>query len=295
MVLIKTENLSHTYMQASPFQVEALKNIDLTIKQGEIIAIIGPTGSGKSTLIQHFNGLLKPTSGKISVLGQDLWGKGVDLKKIRQDIGLLFQYPEYQLFEETIYADIAFGPRNMGITPPEISERVEKALEVTGISICDAQQRSPFSLSGGQMRKVALAGVLAMEPKALILDEPTAGLDPFSKADIIKRIKFLNKEQGITIVMVSHSMEEVAQIVDRLIVLNEGELVADENIDQIFSLKDFIRDLGLDLPAFTKLVYKLHDEGYPVSLNVYTLEQARSEILKLLRKTEGKNWNFCAM
>ncbi|MFH1453245.1 MAG: energy-coupling factor transporter ATPase [Armatimonadota bacterium] len=284
MVLIKTENLTHTYMKDSPFEAEALKGIDLTVNQGEFIGLIGPTGSGKSTLIQHFNGLLRPSSGSISVLGMDLSSKGVDFKKVREDIGLLFQYPEHQLFEETIYADIAFGPKNMGLTPKEVEERVEDALKLVGLSVSEAKERSPFSLSGGQMRKVALAGVLAMRPKVLILDEPTAGMDPSSKAEILNRINILNKEHGITIIMVSHSMEEVAQIAKRVVVLYEGKIAADETIEQIFSLKNFIQNLGLDLPAYTKLAYKLHDEGIPVNTSVYTLNGIEEELIK--------QWNF---
>ena len=280
MFLIKTEKLSHTYMDGSPFKVEALKNINLKIKEGEIVGIIGPTGSGKSTLIQHFNGLLTPGAGKVFILGRDIFDKKTDLKAVRREIGLVFQYPEDQLFEETIYADIAFGPKNMGFSEEEIEKRVKAALEIIGLNFEEAKERSPFSLSGGQMRKVALAGILAMDPKVLVLDEPTAGLDPLSKAEFLNNIKLLNKKHGKTIIMVSHSMEEVAQIAERVIVMNEGEIAADESIDQIFSLTHFINNLGLDLPAYTKLAYRLKEEGFPVNTSVYTLEQIKEEILK---------------
>lgn len=282
MILIKTENLSHTYMDGSPFKVEAVKNINITIKEGEIVGIIGATGSGKSTLIQHFNGILAPNAGKVFVLGQDINDKKTDLKNIRRNIGLLFQYPEHQLFEETIYADIAFGPKNMGLSEEETEKRIKNILDIIGITLEESKERSPFSLSGGQMRKVALAGILAMDPKVLILDEPTAGLDPLSRAEFLDNIK--NKKYGKTIIMVSHSMEEVAQVATRVIVMNEGEIAADEDIDQIFSLTHFINKLGLDAPSYTKLAYRLKEEGYPVNTNVYTLEQIKEELLK--------HWNF---
>lgn len=284
MFLIKTENLSHTYMDGSPFKVEAVKNINITIKEGEIVGIIGATGSGKSTLIQHFNGILAPSAGKVFVLGQDINDKKTDLKNIRRDIGLLFQYPEHQLFEETIYADIAFGPKNMGLPEEETEKRIKNILDIIGITLEESKERSPFSLSGGQMRKVALAGILAMDPKVLVLDEPTAGLDPLSRAEFLNNIKLLNEKYDKTIIMVSHSMEEVAQVATRVIVMNEGEIAADEDIDQIFSLTHFISNLGLDAPSYTKLAYRLKEEGYPVNTNVYTLEQIKEELLK--------HWNF---
>lgn len=280
MPLIRTENLSHTYMQGSPFQVQALKDINLAVSQGEIMGIIGPTGSGKSTLIQHFNGLLQPTSGKIFISGKDITARGTDFKRIRQSVGLLFQYPEHQLFEETVYSDIAFGPRNMGIPEEEIEARINAVLELAGLSMEECKARSPFSLSGGQMRKIALAGVLVMKPSVLILDEPTAGLDPASRMEILGRIKLLNERDNITVIMISHSMEEIAKIAKRVIVMNEGGIIADESISQIFSLTHFIQNIGLDIPQYTSVARALKEEGYPVNTNVYTLEQIKQELLK---------------
>ena len=251
---IKIENLNHIYMPKTPFEKIALNNINCEIEDGEFVALIGHTGSGKSTFIQHLNGLLNPTSGNIIVDGVNIADKKVKLSDIRKKVGLVFQYPEYQLFEETIEKDIEYGPRNLGISEEEISKRVKKSMEMVGLDYETYKDKSPFDLSGGQKRRVAIAGVIAMEPKVLILDEPTAGLDPKGREDILAQIRILHKEYGMTIIMVSHSMEDVAKIADRVIVMNSGEIVLDGKIAEVFKEVEILEKIGLAVPQVTYLI-----------------------------------------
>lgn len=279
---IKIENLTHIYMPKSPFEKLALDNVSLEIEDGDFVALIGHTGSGKSTIIQHMNGLLKPSKGKIIVDGIDITAKGVKLTDIRKKVGLVFQYAEYQLFEETIEKDIAFGPKNLGLSDGEISERVKRSMEMVGLEYEVYKNKSPFELSGGQKRRVAIAGVIAMEPKTLILDEPTAGLDPKGRDDILKQIQRLHKEYGMTIILVSHSMEDVAKIALKVMVMNHGKVVLKGTPKEVFKEVKTLEKIGLGVPQVTYLIQALRAKGFKVSDNAYTIEQARDEILKSL-------------
>ncbi len=280
---IEVKNLTHTYSAGSAFQATAIRNVSLTINDGEFIAVIGHTGSGKSTLVQHLNGLLKPTSGQILVDGEDLNGEKVDRRRVRQKVGLVFQYPEYQLFEETVAKDIAFGPKNQGLTPEEIDVRVRRAMAWVHLDYDKYADRSPFELSGGQMRRVAIAGVLAMEPKVLILDEPTAGLDPQGRDRILAMVKDLHKS-GVTVVMVSHSMDDVARLATRLLVMNRGQLVATGTPREIFRQVDMMESIGLGVPEAAKLCAMLRAKGLQLPDDVYTLEEIKEDILKLWKE-----------
>ncbi|BAH05265.1 energy-coupling factor transporter ATPase [Clostridium kluyveri] len=281
---IKIENLTHIYMKNSPFEKKALDDVNIEIKDGEFVALIGHTGSGKSTLIQHVNGLLKPNSGKIIVDGVDITEKKINLSFIRKKIGLVFQYPEYQLFEETIEKDIAFGPKNLGLSDDDINNRVKRAMNIVGLKYEEYKDRSPFDLSGGQKRRVAIAGVVAMEPKVLILDEPTAGLDPKGRDDILGEIKSLQKEYKLTIILVSHSMEDVAKLADRIIVMHNGKCILDGSPVQVFKEIDTLESVGLAVPQVTYMVRKLKHKGINISEDIFTIEQAKEEILRLLNK-----------
>lgn len=286
---IKIENLDHIYMPGSPFEKKALDNINLSIDDGEFIGLIGHTGSGKSTLVQHLNGLLKPHSGKVIINGRDTSAKGEELKKIRCDVGLVFQYPEHQLFEETVYKDIAFGPKNLGLSKEEIDERVKDAARCVGLS-ADVLDKSPFDLSGGQKRRVAIAGVISMRPRVLVLDEPTAGLDPAGREEILSQIKSIYDEGNMTVILVSHSMEDVARLVKRLIVMNEGKVFADGTVDEIFSKGSELRNIGLNVPQIHILINELAARGMEMKQNIYTVEAAKKEIEKYLDKIkEGEN------
>ncbi|NLZ92961.1 MAG: energy-coupling factor transporter ATPase [Firmicutes bacterium] len=279
-MLLTMENVSYTYMPGTPFEVKALQNINLTIPKGEYLAIIGQTGSGKSTLVQHLNGLLKPTSGKILLDGKDVKNKA-DLLALRRRVGLLFQFPEQQLFEETVFADVAFGPKNMGLNEAEIKDRVEKALIAVGLSL-DVQNRSPFSLSGGQMRRVAMAGVLAMQPEVLILDEPAAGLDPRGKEEIFDQIDKLHQENGLTVVLVSHSMEDVASRAKHLLVLADGQIKLQGTPAEVFTDAAMLENLGLALPQMTLLMQRLRQAGQDVPTDIFSVAAARDAILRML-------------
>ena len=279
---IKIENLKHVYMPGSPFEKIALDNINLKIEDNEFVALIGHTGSGKSTLIQHLNGLLSPTEGKIFIDDIDITEKSVKLVDIRRKVGLVFQYSEYQLFEETIEKDIAFGPKNLGLTESEIHERVIKAMEMVGLDYEVYKDKSPFDLSGGQKRRVAIAGVIAMSPKVLILDEPTAGLDPKGRDDILSQIQKLHKDYGMTIILVSHSMEDVANIADRVIVMNKGKVELEGPIDKVFREVEKLESIGLAVPQVTYLMRQLKALGFNVSDGIYTLKQAKEEIMKFI-------------
>ncbi len=273
MAIIKAENLTHIYQPGMPFEKVALSNVSLEIEQGDFVALIGHTGSGKSTLIQHFNALEKPTSGSLYVDGADITDPKTDLRAMRRTVGLVFQYPEHQLFEETVYKDIAFGPVNIGCNKTEVHERVTEAMSLAGVPE-DFAQRSPFELSGGQKRRVAIAGVLAMRPKVLVLDEPTAGLDPHGRDEILGTIKRLHRESGMTVVFVSHSMEDVAKIADKVIVMNKGTVALSGSVREVFSHSTELEAMGLDVPDVTHIFRKLHEAGLDVPCDIFTVEDA---------------------
>jgi energy-coupling factor transport system ATP-binding protein len=281
---IDVKNVTHVYMQSTPFESIAIKDINWTVKDGEFWGLIGHTGSGKSTLIQHMNGLLKPTSGEIFINGKNIHSKGVSLKSIRQKVGLVFQYPEHQLFEETVEQDVAFGPKNIGLTEEEITQRVKEALELVGLSHEDVKDKSPFELSGGQMRRVAIAGVLAMKPEILILDEPTAGLDPRGRDEILEEIVALKQKQKLTVILVSHSMEDVAKLVDKLAVMYQGRIVSQGTSREIFQDYKGLVEKGLGIPQITELMIRLKAKGKNVSSNILTVDEARAEIIKAIRR-----------
>lgn len=285
MAIISTNNLSYVYSAGTPFEKTALDNINIDIEQGELVGIIGHTGSGKSTLVQHFNGLVKPTSGQIFVDGEDIWANPKEIKQLRFKVGLVFQYPEYQLFDETVRKDIAFGPRNMGLSEDEINQRVADAAKIVGLSdrLLD---KSPFDLSGGEKRRAALAGVLAMNPKVLILDEPTAGLDPVGRDGILTRIKEYQKSSGATVLLVSHSMEDVAKVADRILVMDHSHAKMLDTVDNVFSHAEELQKMGLNVPHITQVFMGLRARGLNVPDNVYTVTQA-AQILTDLLKSKG--------
>jgi energy-coupling factor transport system ATP-binding protein len=284
--IIETQKLSHVYSVGTPFEHVALDGVDFCAYPGEILGIIGHTGSGKSTLIQHLNGLLKPTGGKVLFQGKDIWVEPKKIRNIRFQVGLVFQYPEYQLFEETVYKDIAFGPTNMKLPSDEIDRRIRAAAASVGLpdSVLD---ESPFELSGGQKRRVAIAGVLAMDPKVLILDEPSAGLDPQGRDAILEMIDRIRKENGTTIILVSHSMDEIAQVVDRLYVVNDGKLPFSGKPGEVFVHGDELRQIGLDVPHVTQIAHALNRLGVPIDPAVYTMQDAVQAILALRGKGGG--------
>ena len=284
---ISLENVTHLYSEGTPLQVNALDDVSLEIEPGEFLGIIGQTGSGKSTLIQHINGLLKPSRGKIYLEGQDITLKGVNLRLIRQRIGMIFQYPEQQLFEETVFEDIAFGPRNMRLEETEVALRVEEALALVGLDFNHLKDRSPFQLSGGQRRRVAIAGVLAMKPDYLILDEPTANLDPRGRDEILTLLEELNKKEKVTIILVSHSMEEIARVVNRLVVIHQGKIITTGPLAKVFSQGEELESIGLSLPQITSLMHSLQKAGKQMTTEIFTPEQAVKEIISAIR---GKNY-----
>lgn len=270
--IMQVKNLNYVYSAGTPFQHQALENVSFTLNRGEFVGVIGHTGSGKSTLMQQLNGLLKPTSGQVLLDGVDIWSDKQITRQARFRVGLVFQYPEYQLFEETVYKDIAFGPKNMGLDEKEIDRRVKEAAGFVGITQRQLQA-SPFDLSGGQKRRVAIAGVIAMEPEILILDEPIAGLDPVGRAEILSNIESYRKVKGATVMMVSHSMEDVAKMTDRLLVLYGSKLVMDDTPAQVFQRAEELVNMGLDIPRVTQIFLELKKRGVEVE-NVYTLDQA---------------------
>lgn len=272
------ENVNYVYMSGGPYETQALHDISLTIEDGEFVGLIGHTGSGKSTLVQHLNGLLKPTSGRILVDGLDLADKATDKRAIRRKVGLVFQYPENQLFEETVEKDIAFGPKNLGLDAAEIDRRVREAMRRVAVDYDAIHDRSVFELSGGQMRRVAIAGVLAMEPQVLVLDEPCAGLDPRGREEILGLIRALHREAGTTIVMVSHSMDDVASLAGRVIVMNHGRVAMDGTPREIFARGEELRAMGLDVPQAVELAERLRARGLNIPQGVYKMEELRAAI-----------------
>ncbi|MBR7122048.1 MAG: energy-coupling factor transporter ATPase [Oscillospiraceae bacterium] len=276
---LQVKNLQHIYSTGTPFEHVALEDVSFSVERGEFIGIIGHTGSGKSTLVQHLNGLLKPTAGSVILDGKDIWSDKALTRQCRFKVGLVFQYPEYQLFEETVYKDIAFGPKNMGLDNAEIDRRVRKAAGFVGISEQQLES-SPFDLSGGQKRRVAIAGVIAMEPEILILDEPTAGLDPESREEILQNIDAYRKAQNATVMMVSHSMSDVARITQRLLVMNGSHLVMDGTPAEIFNRAQELTDMGLDIPEVTRVFLRLRQMGMDVP-NVYTVSDAAQVLFSM--------------
>jgi len=282
-VIIETRGMSHTYSKGMPFEKTALRDIDLKINEGEFIGVIGHTGSGKSTLIQHFNALLRPTSGKIFIDGKDIWLEPKKVRDIRFKVGMVFQYPEHQLFEETVYDDVAFGPKNMKLSKEEIDVRVRQALSFVSMDE-EYLQRSPVDLSGGQKRRVAIAGVIAMRPKVLVLDEPTAGLDPLSRAQILQNIKDYHVQMRSTVILVSHSMEDIALSCDRVIVMNDSRIELFDSVKNVFSDVRRLNSIGLDVPEVTKIFVELKKRGHDVRTDITTVEEGFLEIRRFLEK-----------
>ena len=283
MTVLEVKNLSYSYGSGTPFYKKALSDISFKIEKGEFVAIIGHTGSGKSTLVSHLNALTRAQSGTVILNGEDIYKKGYNIKKARQTVGLVFQYPEYQLFEETVYRDIAFGPKNMGLSESEIKSRVISAASALEIDK-SMFNSSPFELSGGQKRRVAIAGVIAMNPEILVLDEPAAGLDPKGRDRVMRLISEYRKNTGNTVIIVSHSMQDAANYADRVLVLNEGKLYLNGTVDEVFEKADELESIGLSVPPITKILIELHKKGYAVPLNVYTAEDAAKALLPLLKK-----------
>lgn len=277
------DKVNYIYSEKTAYEKQALKNINLKIEDGEFIGLIGHTGSGKSTLIQHLNGLIKATSGSIYYNGEDIYEKDYSMVKLRSKVGLVFQYPEHQLFETSVIKDVMFGPKNLGLSHLEVEMRAYQALEMVGIGQ-DLIDASPFELSGGQKRRVAIAGVIAMKPEVLILDEPTAGLDPKGRDEILVQIENLHKESHITIILVSHSMEDIAKYVSRIIVMNHGEIMFDNNPKEVFRNYKKLEEIGLAAPQVTYVMNRLYEIGYPVSTDITTVEEAKEEILLNIKK-----------
>lgn len=277
------DNVDYVYSSGTSFEKHALKGINLKIDKGEFIGLIGHTGSGKSTLIQHMNGLIKATSGKIYYNGEDIYAKNYNMRKLRSKVGLVFQYPEHQLFETTVYKDVYFGPKNLGLEKLEAELRSYEALKMVGIGE-DLLDASPFELSGGQKRRVAIAGILAMKPEVLVLDEPTAGLDPRGRDEILDQIARLHKDSGMTVILVTHSMEDVAKYVDRILVMRKGSLAMDEETSKVFSRYKELEEMHLAAPQVTYVMNALKDRGFPVNTDVNTVTEARNEIMRMLSK-----------
>ena len=283
MNVIETKNLTYTYGAGTPFSKTAIEDVNIAIKKGEFIGLIGHTGSGKSTLIQQLNGLLRPTSGTVLLNGKDIWEKKKEIRKVRFQVGMVFQYPEYQLFEDTVIKDIGFGPRNMGLSQDEVNQRVMQAVDFVGLDHA-LLEKSPFDLSGGEKRRAAIAGVIAMDPDVLVLDEPTAGLDPQGRDHLLSQIKAYHKQRQNTVILVSHSMEDIARVADRVLVMNESKVFLFDETAKVFSHAKELEQIGLRVPQVTKIMMKLHENGYPVDRAVFTLEQAVKEILPLVQR-----------
>lgn len=280
---IKIEHLNYIYSPGTAYERRALKDICLELPHGEFIGIIGHTGSGKSTLIQHLNGLIRATSGTIYYNGEDIYQEGYDRKALRSQVGLVFQYPEHQLFEVDVMTDVCFGPKNLGLSPEECKERALEALRLVGLKE-KYYKSSPFELSGGQKRRAAIAGVLAMHPRVLVLDEPTAGLDPKGRDDILDQIAYLHEQSDMTVVLVSHSMEDIAKYADRIVVMNQGEILYNDTPRKVFAHYQDLEQVGLAAPQVTYIMHDLREKGFPVSVNVTTVQEAADEIMKALEK-----------
>lgn len=281
--VLEAKNVTYSYGIGTPFEVSAVNDVSVSIEKGELVAVIGHTGSGKSTLIQHFNGLLKPTSGQILLNGEDIWADKSKIRSVRFKVGLCFQYPEYQLFESTVGEDIAFGPKNMGLREDEIERRVKESIRYVGLNE-SYLEKSPFDLSGGERRRAAIAGVISMEPEVLILDEPTAGLDPHGRDVILGLIKEYQKETGSTVLLVSHSMEDVAKLASRVLVMNRSRLAMFDTVDNVYSRGDELVEMGLNVPQITRVFMGLRARGFDVPSNVYTVERGVRVMRELLRK-----------
>ncbi len=282
ITILETENLSHVYSAGTSSQVDAIRDVSVKIEKGELVGIIGHTGSGKSTLIQHFNGLLKGTSGTVLLDGKDIWQDKKNIRNVRFKVGICFQYPEYQLFEETVYKDIAFGPKNMKLSDDEIDRRVKQVISFVGLDK-SYLEKSPFELSGGEKRRVAIAGVMAMEPEVLILDEPCAGLDPKGRETVLSLITDYRKRTGSTVLVVSHSMEDISKIATKVLVMNESRLAYYDSVDNVFTHSEELYNMGLNIPQLTRLFLKFKEAGYDVPVNVYTLQKAKNELIKLVK------------
>ncbi len=282
MSILEVKNLTHTYDGNTPFYHDAVKNVSFTIEKGEIIGIIGHTGSGKSTLVQHLNGLLKPTSGEILLDGKSIWDNPKQIRSIRSRVGLVFQYPEYQLFEDTVYKDIAFGPKNIGLPDEEIANRIDEICEIVGIKP-EYLEKSPFDLSGGEKRRVAIAGVMAMKPEIIIFDEPVAGLDPRGRADVIKMISEYRNKYNATVIIISHNMEDMAIIANKLIVMNKGEMALFDDTEKVFSQYDFLKSIGLNVPMVTQIMMLLKEKGIDIPGNIFTVDKAVDYLLNLAK------------
>ncbi len=285
MPIISLKNVSHTYSEGTPLSVSAIRNINLDIESGELVGIIGHTGSGKSTLVQHLNGLLKPTEGTVVIDGTDIWANKKKIRSVRFKVGLCFQYPEYQLFEETVFKDISFGPRNMGLSDEDIKKSVLRAAEYVGLKK-DLLYKSPFDLSGGEKRRVAIAGVMAMNPQILILDEPTAGLDPKGRKEILDMIVDYRKKTGSTVLLVSHSMEDVAGIASKILVMNKSKVAMYDTVENVFSRADELESMGLSVPQITRIFMQLKAKGIPVDSDVYTVKDGCKRLVSLLKGGE---------
>lgn len=283
MPILETKNLSYVYSDGTPFRVTAINNINISIEKGEFVGIIGHTGSGKSTLVQHLNGLLTPSSGEVLLDGKNINESKITRRQARFKVGLCFQYPEYQLFESTVYKDISFGPKNMGLSEDEIDNRVKKAADFVGLKP-DMLNKSPFDLSGGEKRRVAIAGVMAMEPEILILDEPSAGLDPRGRDMIAEMISSYRKTTGSTVIIVSHSMEDVAKSADKVLVMNKSEVEMFGTVNEVFSKVERLADIGLNVPQLTQIFLNLKHNGMAVRTDIYTIKNAEVELLRLLRE-----------
>lgn len=283
MSVLSVKNLRYEYSKGTPFQVGALKGVSVDFDLGEIVGVIGHTGSGKSTLLQHLNGLLKPESGEVLFDGKNIWESKEYVRQCRFGVGLCFQYPEHQLFESTVYEDIAFGPKNMGLSSEEIKERVLESIKFVGLTE-EYLNKSPFDLSGGEKRRVAIAGVISMKPKVLVLDEPTAGLDPVGKNDLLNLIKSYNKTTGSTVVFVSHNMDDVALVADRVLVLSDGQIIMNGTVEDVYSKGEELLKLGLDVPEITRVFLKLKAEGYDVPTDVYTVKDGKDKLVEFLKR-----------
>ena len=283
MAILETQNLTYKYSVGTPFEKVAIEDISISVEKGDFIGIIGHTGSGKSTLVQHLNGLLKPTSGTILLDGKDIHSDKNFTRQARFKVGLCFQYPEYQLFENTVYEDIAFGPKNMKLSKEEIKERVIRAAEFVGVRN-DMLQKSPFDLSGGEKRRVAIAGVMAMQPEILILDEPSAGLDPKGRKVISEMIEQYRKNTGSTVIVVSHSMADVAESADKVLVMNRGKVEYFASVDEVFSNAEHLVEIGLNVPEITKVFLALKKQGYDVRTDIYSVNEAKAELLRLFKE-----------